>query len=154
MPRDESTSQRSALNFRRLLRISVAAQITMIVVVLIVGVVGGVSMIRISDEVESRTGDALYIRGVQNEFERSRLSVREYVNTGDELRLGPFTQARGQILLISSQLGLDLDDETRERIDNYIDQITAYLDEYGQASVQLKKSTKKECFIIGLRYDH
>lgn len=144
MPRDESTSQRSALNFRRLLRISVAAQITMIVVVLIVGVVGGLSMIRISDEVEARTGDALYIRGVQNEFERSRIAVREYVNTGEELRLGPFTQARGQILLISSQLDPDLNAETRERIDIYIEQVTEYLDEYGQTAVQLKLDGKDE----------
>ncbi|MBI5310041.1 MAG: HAMP domain-containing protein [Actinobacteria bacterium] len=138
MPRDDRTSQRSALNFRRLLRISVAAQIAMIVVVLIVGVVGGISMIRISEDVETRTGDTLYIRGVQNEFERSRLAVREFVNTGDELRLGPFTQARGQILLISSQIGPNLDSVLQVRVDAYVDNVTGYLEEFGEHAVQLK----------------
>lgn len=134
----DTTSNSSSLNFRRLLAISVAAQVTMILVVLIVGLVGGVTMIRISDEVEARTGDSLYIRGVQNEFERSRLAVREYVNTGDELRLGPFTQSRDQIVLIAAQLSGDLDPELETQIDEYLAEIEEYLNDHGEVAVTLK----------------
>lgn len=134
----DTTSNSSSLNFRRLLAISVAAQVTMILVVLIVGLVGGVTMIRISDEVEARTGDSLYIRGVQNEFERSRLAVREYVNTGDELRLGPFTHSRDQIVLIAAQLSGDLDPELETQIDEYLAEIKEYLKDHGEVAVTLK----------------
>lgn len=134
----DTTSNSSSLNFRRLLAISVAAQVTMILVVLIVGLVGGVTMIRISDEVEARTGDSLYIRGIQNEFERSRLAVREYVNTGDELRLGPFTHSRDQIVLIAAQLSGDLDPELESQIDEYLAEIKEYLNDHGEVAVTLK----------------
>lgn len=134
----DTTSNSSSLNFRRLLAISVAAQVTMILVVLIVGLVGGVTMIRISDEVEARTGDSLYIRGIQNEFERSRLAVREYVNTGDELRLGPFTHSRDQIVLIAAQLSGDLDPELETQIDKYLAEIEEYLNDHGEVAVTLK----------------
>lgn len=134
----DTTSNSSSLNFRRLLAISVAAQVTMILVVLIVGLVGGVTMIRISDEVEARTGDSLYIRGIQNEFERSRLAVREYVNTGDELRLGPFTHSRDQIVLIAAQLSGDLDPELETQIDKYLAEIKEYLKDHGEVAVTLK----------------
>lgn len=137
MQSTDTTSQRSALNFRRLLAISVAAQVTMIIVVLIVGVVGGLTMIRISDQLETRTSDALYIRGIQSEFERSRLAVREYVNTGDELRLGPYSQSREQIQSIASLISKDLDPELKREIAQYLAEVKQFLKDHGSVAVTL-----------------
>lgn len=144
MPTEETTPSSTALNFRRLLAISVAAQIVMIVVVLIVGLVGGISMIRISGDLEARTTDVLLVRGIQNDFESSRLAVREYVNTGDELRLGPFTRSREEIKRILSELSTDLDPSLERRLDEYTDEIDVYLVVHGEDAIKLKQAGRDE----------
>lgn len=124
-------------SFRRLIRVSIAAQVLVIAVVLAVTVVGALTTVRTSDQLRKRANDVLMLRGVQQEFERSRASLREYIASGDEIDLGPFSQARGQVMLISGTLRGDLDDDGRKQLDRYTDDVDLYLNRYGNEAVRL-----------------
>ncbi|HEV7919098.1 MAG TPA: ATP-binding protein [Solirubrobacterales bacterium] len=106
-------------------------QVVLIGAVLAATIYGGLRSIEGSKVLKERTSDLLLVRGIQQEFDRARLALREYVNTGDEIKLGPFTTSRGQIILISANLSADLDQESRERLRVFVDGISDYLVKYG-----------------------
>ncbi|MFY9487549.1 MAG: ATP-binding protein [Solirubrobacterales bacterium] len=128
------------MSFRRLLRASLIAQVSVILVVLAVGIWGAVKTVEKSETLKDRSADVLLLRGVQVEFDRARLALRQYVDTGDAFKLGPYTNARGQIIVIAGQLGHDLDAATQFRINGYVSAITNYLETTGDEAVKLVRA--------------
>lgn len=144
MALQQTTSQRPKLSFRRLVRASVSAQAIVILVVLAVTLYGALATVRTSNDLRDRSQNALFLRGMQTEFSRSRTALREYVITEDVYRLGTFSQAQAQITRISSAVGSDVSPETSRRLRVYLAGITAYLNDVGDRCVQLVRNGRRE----------
>lgn len=144
MALQQTTSQRPKLSFRRLVRASVSAQTIVVLAVLAVTLWGALATVRTSNDLRDRSQDALFLRGLQTEFSRSRTALREYVNTEDVYRLGSFSQAQAQITRISSAVGEDVSPDTSRRLRVYLAGITAYLNDVGDRCVRLVRSGRKE----------
>ncbi len=144
MALQQTTSQRPKLSFRRLVRAAVSAQALVIFVVLAVTLYGALATVRTSNELRDRSQNALLLRGLQNEFNRSRMALRDYVNTGDAIKLGPYSQAQTQLMLISSTFGGSVSDVARKRFYSYRNSITEYLDDTGERAVKLVQQGRRD----------
>jgi CHASE3 domain sensor protein len=150
MDTGESKQQQSPqqINFRRLIRYSFGAQVAVVAIVLSITLYGALQTTKSSDELKSTSTNVLLFRGVQQEFDRSRAALREYVLSENAFRLGPFTQSRGQIALIAATLGASLDQETKQRLNSYISNVNTYLSEVGDKAVALMKRDDSASAVI------
>ncbi|MGH2906831.1 MAG: ATP-binding protein [Solirubrobacterales bacterium] len=128
--------QRAQFNLRRLIRYSFGAQVAVVAIVLSITLYGALQTTKSSDELKNTSSNVLLFRGVQQEFDRSRASLREYVITRNAFRLGPFTQSRGQIALIGATLGTTLDPASHVLLDDYTAKVSGYLAQVGDIAVR------------------
>ncbi|MFY9264447.1 MAG: ATP-binding protein, partial [Solirubrobacterales bacterium] len=133
-------NKRKPLSFRRLMRMSLMAQVAVIALVLAFAGWDALSTVQRSEEFKESSSDVLLMRSVQREFDRGRTALREYAYSGDVFKLGPFTNSRGEVLKVSADLGRHLDAGTRFRIASYISAITNFLSTTGEATVEFVRS--------------
>lgn len=121
------------------MRVSVSAQAAVVAIVMALALLGALATVRSSDELRDRSSDVLLLRGIQNEFARARLALRDYVNTGDAFRLGPYSQAESRIRLMATSVSADAMPAERDRVRAYVTGISAYFDHVGDRAVSLAR---------------
>lgn len=146
MDRDSNQQQQRAqqLNFRRLIRYSFGAQVAVVAVVLSITLYGALQTTKSSEQLKNTSSNVLLFRGVQQEFDRSRASLREFSETKNAFRLGPFSQSQGQIQLIAATLNATLDPQTKVDLNNYTDTVRDFLEDVGGKAVSDVKSGHPE----------
>jgi signal transduction histidine kinase len=149
MDRDSTQQQQGAqqFNFRRLIRYSFGAQVAVVAIVLSITLYGALQTTNSSEQLKDTSSNVLLFRGVQQEFDRSRAALREYVVTKNAFRLGPFTQSQGQIQLIGATLGATVDPKTKVVLNNYTDSVREFLADVGDQTVKSVKSGHPEAAV-------
>ncbi|MGB0890249.1 MAG: sensor histidine kinase, partial [Solirubrobacterales bacterium] len=130
---------REKQSFRRLIRFSISAQVTVIVVIVAFAIWGALQTTDRSNDLKQASGNVLLMQGLTQEFDRSRASLRQYVASGDAFVLGPFTQSRRQLTVISNVLFANLDQPTLTRAREYNQALQSYLVDIGDNAVAAVK---------------
>lgn len=140
----ETNGSRQGYSFRRLIRYAIAAQVVLIAVIVAIAVWGAVQTTDRSNDLQRASGNVLLVQGMTQEFDRSRLALRQYVASGDAFTLGPFTQARRQLTVISNTLNTNLDEPTAELAKEYNAALQSYLVDIGDNAVAAVKRGDRE----------
>ncbi len=130
---------REKQSFRRLIRFSISAQVTVIVVIVAFAIWGALQTTDRSNDLKQASGNVLLMQGLTQEFDRSRASLRQYVASGDAFVLGPFTQSRRQLTVISNVLFANLEPPTLDRARAYNQALQSYLVDIGDNAVAAVK---------------
>lgn len=141
---DVNTSSAEKYSFRRLIRYSIAAQVTVIVVIVAVAIWSALQTTEGSNELKDTSASVLLMTGMTQEFDRSRASLRQYVASEDAFTLGPFSQSRRQLTVISNSLNSNLDEPTLSLAKDYNDALQAYLVDIGDNAVAAVKRGEPE----------
>lgn len=140
MPLDDvNTNSAEKYSFRRLIRYSIAAQITVIVVIVAIAIWSAMQTTESSKRLKDTAARVLLLQGMTQEFDRSRASLRQYVATGDAFTLGPFSQSRRQLTVISNSLNSNLQEPTLTLAKDYNDALQSYLVDIGDNAVAAVK---------------
>jgi signal transduction histidine kinase len=137
-----TTSQRSRFSFRRLVVISVAAQLVMISTILAVAAFSALETVDASNQLRDSSNARLLMRNLQDEFNESRLALQDYVAAGDH-ELAPYSQAQNQVALMSGALEPGVDRPMRVRFNRYVNSLAAYNDKVGDPALLLAKQGRK-----------
>lgn len=126
--------------FRQLIRISIAVQVVVLSVVVAVGLISAFQTTALSERLRDASANVLLMQGATQEFERSRASLRRYVDSGEPFALGPFTQSRQQINTIGLTLIGNLDGVEKTLATRYVASIQRYLEEVGEVAVEERRT--------------
>ncbi|MBK5230929.1 MAG: HAMP domain-containing protein, partial [Thermoleophilia bacterium] len=142
MAPEHTTSQRSRFSFRRLVVISVTAQLVMISTILAVAAFSALETVDASNQLRDSSNAALSMRNLQDEFNESRLALQDYVTAGDH-ELAPYSQAQNQVALMSAALEPGVDRPIRMRFNRYVESLAAYIDKVSDPALLLAKQGRK-----------
>jgi CHASE3 domain sensor protein len=136
MPTEPATAQSSErFSFRRLIRYSIGLQVFVIAVLLGATLWGALQTREKSEDLARETKNVLLLTGVNQEFERARVALRQYVRSGSGFSLGALSQSRKQISIISPILEAGLPASSRQMSEQLTDQQLAYLKIVGDKAV-------------------
>lgn len=122
-------------SFRRLIRYSIGLQVLVIAVLLGATLWGALQTQDRSEELARETKNVLLLSGANQEFERARVALRQYVHSGSGFSLGALSQSRKQIATISFVLQGGLPAESRRNAARLIQKQLEYLNEVGDKAV-------------------
>lgn len=125
--------------FRQLIRISIAVQVVVLALVVTAALISAFQTTNLSERLRDSSANGLLMQGVTQEFDRSRVSMRRYVDSGEPFALGPFTQSRQQIATIGLALIGGLNGVERTLATRYVDSMELYLEEVGEAAVAKRR---------------
>jgi signal transduction histidine kinase len=132
-PLNEPTAER--FSFRRLIRYSIGLQVFVIAVLLGATLWGALQTRSKSEDLATESRNVIYLSGQNQEFERARAALRQYVRTGNGFSLGAFSQSRKQIGTIATVLQLGLPPEPRRNAAKLATAQITYLDVSGGAAI-------------------
>lgn len=118
-------------SFRRLIRYSIALQVAVIAVLLGVTLWGALQTRSKSEDLARESRNVLFHTGLNQEFERARLALRQYAISGKQFSYGAYTQSRRQIGTIAFVLQTALPPESAKRVEQITNKQIAYLDNTG-----------------------
>lgn len=127
-------------SFRRLIRYSIVVQIVIIAGLIGLTLWGALQTRSRSDDLALATRNVLFLTGQDQEFDRARLALRQYVSGGNELSIGAFEQSLSQITTIAVVLQSGLSGETANDARALMDQQLKYLETVGGEVVRLAQS--------------
>lgn len=122
-------------SFRRLIRYSIALQVLVIALVLGVTLWGALQTRSRSEDLARESRSVLFHTGQNQEFERARVALRQYVSSGSSFSLGALNQSRRQIATINLALQSGLPPEVAQHTQELTDLQLAYLDKTGGAAI-------------------
>ncbi|MGH2958410.1 MAG: hypothetical protein ACRDKE_02305, partial [Solirubrobacterales bacterium] len=122
-------------SFRRLIRYSIGLQVFVIAVLLGATLWGALQTREKSEDLARETKNVLLLTGTNQEFERARVALRQYVRTGSGFSLGALSQSRQQISIISPILESGLPPGPKEAAQQLTQQQLDYLKTIGDKAV-------------------
>ncbi|MFT4049450.1 MAG: ATP-binding protein [Solirubrobacterales bacterium] len=128
-PLNAQTAER--FSFRRLIRYSIALQVAVIAILLGVTLWGALQTRSKSDGLARESRNVLFHTGLNQEFERARIALRQYATSGKQFSYGAFNQSRRQIGTIAFVLQTSLPPDVAKQVKEVTDAQIAYLDETG-----------------------
>ncbi|MBJ7459575.1 MAG: HAMP domain-containing protein [Thermoleophilaceae bacterium] len=134
-PANAPSSER--FSFRRLIRYSIGLQVFVIAVLLGATLWGALQTKEKSDDLARETKNVLLLTGVNQEFDRARVALRQYVRSGSGFSLGALSQSRQQISIISPVLEGGLPAGPRQTAAQLTEQQLDYLKDIGDKAVVL-----------------
>lgn len=122
-------------SFRRLIRYSIGLQVFVIAVLLGATLWGTLQTQERSKDLARETKNVLLLTGVNQEFERARVALRQYVRSGSGFSLGALSQSRKQIATIAVVLQSGLPPGTSAQAARLTTHQLDYLNEIGDQAV-------------------
>lgn len=122
-------------SFRRLIRYSIGVQVIVIALVLGVTLWGALQTRSKSEDLARESRNVLLHAGQNQEFERARVALRQYVRSGSNFSLGALNQSRKQIATINIALQAGLPPVARRQSQELTDLQLSYLDKTGGAAI-------------------
>lgn len=122
-------------SFRRLIRYSIGVQVVVIALVLGVTLWGALQTRSKSEALARESRSVLLHTGQNQEFERARVALRQYVRSGSSFSLGALNQSRKQIGTIALALQVGLPPNVRDSIQQQTELQLVYLDKTGGAAI-------------------
>lgn len=132
-PINDASTER--FDFRRLIRFSIGVQVLIIALLLGATLWGALQTRSRSDDLARTTKNLLYVSGLNQEFARSRVALRQYVHSGSPFSLGAFTQSRKQISTIAIVLESGLQGANRLAAERLVNSSIRYFETVGDAAV-------------------
>lgn len=114
-------------SFRRLFRYAIGLQVVMIALVLGVTLWGTLQTRSETEGLAREARNVLMQTGQNQEFERARVALRQFVRTGDTFSLGALTQSQRQLATISIALRSSLPPYLAQDVEGLTDLQLAYL---------------------------
>jgi signal transduction histidine kinase len=133
LPGDVPASDR--FSFRRLIRYSIGLQIFVIAVVLSVTLWGALQTQEKSEQFAKESSNVLLMTGQNQEFDRARRALRDYVKSGNAVFLGAYTQSTSQINRIAFLIQNTLTPPTKQHVQRYSEMQLEYLNSIGSAAI-------------------
>lgn len=127
-------------SFRRLIRYSIGAQVVVIALVLGVTLWGALQTQSKSEDLARETRTVLLHTGQNQEFERARVALRQYVRSGNSFSLGALNQSQKQIATINLALQAGLPADVQEHQQELTDRQLGYLNKTGGAAIEKVES--------------
>jgi signal transduction histidine kinase len=124
-------------SFRRLIRYSIGLQVFVIAVLLGATLWGALQTREKSEDLARETKNVLLLTGVNQEFERARVALRQYVRNGSGFSLGALSQSRKQIATITLVLQSGLPNGPRQDAAQLTTQQLDYLNAIGDKAIVL-----------------
>jgi signal transduction histidine kinase len=122
-------------SFRRLIRYSIGLQVLVIAVLLGATLWGALQTKEKSENLARATKNVLLFGGVNQEFDRARIALRQYVRSGKGFSLGALSQSQTQILIIEPILKAGLPSAASADAGELINEQLAYLREVGDSAI-------------------